>query len=555
MNKFLIPLAALALGQAAGAQQPPSAGGQLIQIPPSPALPRAAPEIRIEPRSSAPAAPAGPEVKIVVTTLHITGARVYLEAELLALTGFTPGRELSLADLQAMAARITAHYRSNGYFVAQAFVPAQDIKGNAVTITVSEGRYGQVTLRNRSNLADRVALSSLEGLNAGDVIVAPPLESRLLVLSDLPGVAVKSTLVPGAAPGTSDLIVEVDPTQRVTGSIDADNAGNRYTGEYRIGATVNVNDPLGLGDLASLRVLTSGSGLRYARLSYQLPVGRAQVGVAYSALDYSLGREFAPLQAHGTAQIASVFGRYPLIRSRTDNVYVQLAFDAKKFHDRIDSIPSVTDKKSHVVMAGIYGDHRDSFGGGGGVSSYGVTWSLGNLDIETPAALVADQATARTNGHFSKLSFSAMRLQNLGGPFSVYAAVNGQFASKNLDVSEKMELGGMNAVRAYPEGEAYADQGAILTVEGRMDLPKYDNVPGRLQLVVFADAGTVTINKEPWAPGNNHRTLSGAGVGINWALPGNFTARAYYARKLGNDVATSAPDRSGRFWIQLVKYF
>src|SRR5205085_3995330 len=206
----------------------------------------------------------GAQVTLVVNSLHISGAQAYLEATLIAVAGFTPV-ELSLADLQAMAARITEHYHRDGYFVAQAFVPAQDIKDNAVTITVSEGRYGQVTLRNRSNLSDRVALDSLAGLQAGELIVLPPLESRLLVLSDLPGVAVRSTLVPGTVPGTSDLIVDVDPTQRITGSIDADNAGNRYTGEDRLGATINLNDPLGLGHLPSLRLLTSGSRLRHAR--------------------------------------------------------------------------------------------------------------------------------------------------------------------------------------------------------------------------------------------------------------------------------------------------
>ena len=40
---------------------------------------------------------------------------------------------------------------------------------------------------------------------------------------------------------------------------------------------------------------------------------------------------------------------------------------------------------------------------------------------------------------------------------SLFASVNGQLASKDLDSSEKMVLGGMYAVRAYPEGEAYAD--------------------------------------------------------------------------------------------------
>jgi hemolysin activation/secretion protein len=111
-------------------------------------------------------------------------------------------------------------------------------------------------------------------------------------------------------------------------------------------------------------------------------------------------------------------------------------------------------------------------------------------------------------------------------------------------------------VRAYPEGEAYADQGVVLSLEGRMILPKVSpQMPGHMQLVAFVDAGSVRLNRQPWVPGSNSRHLSAAGVGINWAAPGNFLARAYYAHKLGNAMATSAPDRSGRFWVQLAKYF
>jgi hemolysin activation/secretion protein len=553
LKKSLWPLALLALSPAALAQQPPGAGGQLLQIPPTPILPRAAPEFRIEQRAAPVEAPVD-QVRIVVRTLRVTGASIFPEAELVALTGFRPGSELALSDLQAMALRITDHYRHHGYFVAQAFVPAQEIKDNAVSIAVSEGRYGAVTLRNATKLSDRVASGPLEGLRSGDVISSDPLETRLLLLSDIPGVNVKSTLVPGTSLGTSDLLVDVTPGQRVTGSIDADNGGSRYTGAYRLGATVNLNNPLGLGDVASLRVLTAGEGLNYARAAYQVQVGRAQAGVAYSILDYSLGREFEGLDANGTAKIATVFGRYPIVRSRNDNLYAQLAYDAKSFQDKVDSIPSVTDRKSGVLTASLYGDHRDSLGGGG-LNSFGLSWSAGKLDIETPAALTADAATARTNGHFNKLSFNAMRLQSLGGPFSLYGAVSGQFASKNLDLSEKMELGGMYAVRAYPEGEAYADQGVLVTLEARMDLPKFATLPGQMQLVAFVDAGQVTLNKDPWTAGDNRRTLKGAGVGVNWSDPGNFMVRASYARKLGHDVATSAPDKSGRFWLQLVKYF
>ena len=554
MNRFLLPLSLLAIGPGVVAQQLPSAGSQLQSIPQSPAMPRVEPQVRIEPRAAAAPSPAN-EARIRVNTLRITGASVFPEPELLALTGFVPGAELGLSDLQAMADKVTAHYRANGFFVAQAYMPAQEIRDNTVAIAVSEGRFGAVTLRNGTNLSDRIAGSALTGVRSGDVISAEPLENRLLMLSDLPGIEVRSSLVPGASPGTSDLLVDVAPGRRVTGSIDADNGGSRYTGEYRVGGTIYLNNPLGLGDVASLRLLTSGKGLQYGRASYQLQVGRGQVGVAYSALHYRLGREFAPLQAHGTARIASVFGRYPLMRSRDNNVYAQLAYDAKTFQDRVDSIPSVTDKRAGVLMASLYGDHRDTIGGWG-LSAWSLTLSSGNIDIRTPAALAADAAGARSNGHFNKLSFTASRLQNLGGPFSGYASVSGQAASKNLDVSEKMSLGGMNGVRGYPEGEAYADQGVLATLEGRMLLRGLaDKVPGQVQLVAFVDAGTVTHDRNPWFAADNHRTLYGAGVGVNWAQPGNFLVRAYYARRLGSEPANSAPDKSGRVWVQLVKYF
>ena len=551
----LLPFALLVLSQSLFAQQLPSAGSQIQQIPPAPVPQKAAPIIRLEP-SSAPAT-ASDGVKIIVNRLLVSGARTYPETELVALTGFKPGSELTLGELRAMALKVAQRYRSDGYFVAQAYLPAQEIKDGVVTIAVVEGQYGKIAVRNQSNLSDSLVYRQLDGITAGDPVAIAPLESRLLLLSDIPGVNVTSTLAPGASVGASDLIVDVTPGQRVTGSIDADNAGSRYTGEYRLGATVNVNNLAGRGDVASLRVLTSGSGLNYARGSYQMQFGKATAGVAYSWLGYELGREFSALQATGTAKIASVYGSYPLIRSRNTNLYGLLAFDAKTFQDKRPLNPAapIEDKKAQVLMATLRGDHRDNLGGGG-LTGYSLTGTAGNLDIETPFIRDQDAGTAQSNGRFTKLNFSAMRLQSVTDTVSLYAGVSGQLASKNLDSSEKMELGGMNAVRAYPEGEAFADQGYVLTLEARVQLPKLsEKMPGQLQLVGFVDTGSVTINKNPWTTGDNRRTLSGAGVGLIWSENNNFLVRTYYARKLGSGTAISAPDKSGRFWIQAIKYF
>lgn len=536
--------------------QIPDGGSQLQQIPPPPTLEQAEPEIQVEQTQTPAVAPAD-SATIQVNSLHLTGQSLYTEAELLSVTGFTAGQELSLGELQQMATRIAAFYHEKGYFVAQAYLPAQEIQQGAVTIAVVEGRYGDISLRNQSNLSDRQVNSSLAGLNSGEVIESSALESRLLLLSDTPGVNVRSTLVPGASVGAADLVVDVVPGQRVNGSIDADNAGNYYTGEYRLGATLNINNLAGQGDVATLRVLHGFDGLNYGRAAYQMQFGRATAGVAYSRMEYELGKDFSDLDANGTADIASVFASYPLIRSRRSNLYAQVGYDYKTFEDRIDALspPIVVDKNIHVLMTTLRGDHRDDLGRGG-VTAGGLTWSTGVLDIETPKARAADDISARRNGNYNKLGMYAMRLQNITERVSLYGAISGQLASKNLDSSEQMSLGGMYGVRAYPQGEAFGDEGYLATVEARYLLAQLSSQQlGQVHLVGFVDGGSVTVNKDPWDGSDNSRTLTGAGVGVNWVDTNNFSVKTSYARKLGSEDATAAPDSNGRFWVQLVKYF
>jgi hemolysin activation/secretion protein len=545
-------IATLALSQSAFAVDIPSAGSQIQQIPQAPVQEKPIPRIRIE-QGNTPEPTAADTIKIQVNILRITGATVYTEDRLVEASGFTPQSAMTLSELRAVAARIENIYHQDGYILAQAYLPAQDVDDGVVTITVMEGRYGKTEVRNQSRIADHVIQRRLDGLQPGDTVSVAPLESRLLLLSDLAGVNVASTLAPGASVGTSDLIVDVTPGRPITGSLDADNAGSRYTGEYRAGGTVNFNNLAGLGDVASVRALTSGSGLNYGRLAYQVPVGKATVGVAYSRLDYELGKEFRSLDARGTAEVASVYGSYPLLRSRRSNLYAQLGYDHRILEDRIGSASN--DKTVDVLTASLVGDHRDDVGGGG-ISAFSLSGSTGRLDLQTAEARRWDAETARSHGQFNKLGFSLMRLQRVTSVVSIYGSVRGQVASKNLDISEKFGIGGIDGIRAYPEGEAYGDEGYLLNLEARLRLPAFaPGLPGQMELIGFVETATITNNRNRWADGENRRTLSGTGVGLNWSDYDNFAVKVAYARKLGNAEATSAPDKSGRFWVQLVKYF
>ena len=551
----LLPLALLALSPILAAQQLPGAGTQLRQLTPPPLPPPSAPSIRIE-ETTATSTPGMASAAILVNELRITGAHAWPEAELLRLTGFVPGSTLTLAQLHEMANRISAHYRSHGYFVARADLPAQQITNHSVTIAVSEGVYDKVTLRNQSRLSDAVAGNILQGLDPGDPITLAPLEQRLLLLSDLPGVKVNSTLVPGSVPGTSDLLIDVVPWRRVSGMVYVDNAGHPYTGEWRLGATVNFNNLMGRGDVASLQAMTSGSGLVFGRASYQVPFGRATIGAAYSHLDYQLGKQFELLGANGTADVASVFGSYALIRSRRSNLTVGAIYEDKRLEDKLGLFPA-DGRRANARVAGLslHGNRQDDLGDGG-TSSFYVAASSGTLDILTPSARLIDAATARTNGSYGKLWFNVARYQRFGDRLAVNASLTGQLASKNLDPSEKFVLGGMEGVRGYPQGEAFGDEGYLANVEARLLLGSFSGrVPGDVHLLGFVDAGHVTINRDPWDNSPNERSLYAAGVGLGWSDPGNFAVRTYYAVPLGSEEAMSAPHKSGRFWIHAVKYF
>jgi len=543
----------LVIGSQVLAQQVPVANGQMQQIPTVPKLQITVPKVSIKNQAVAPSS-STEQAKIIVNNLRINGALVYSEAELIRVTGFQTGSEFNLDQLREMAARISNFYHQNGYFVAQAYLPAQDIRDGNLTIDVMEGRYGKITIRNQSNVSNSLINDYVSGLQEKEEITASALENRLLLLSDLPGIKLNSILSPGGNLGESDLSIDVLQGDRFTGSVDVDNAGNRYTAEYRSGMTLNLNEPLGQGDLASIRAFTSGAGLRYARASYQMQFSKLKAGVAYSALQYKLGEEFEDLGAHGSTKVSSVFVGYPLIRSRNKNLYGQLGFDAKVFKDYVDSVGAVSNKKSKLLIASLYGDVRDSLGAGA-QNNFSLSLTSGEIDLQSPVMRSFDAVTAQQNGRFNKINFNLMRLQNISDSLSLYGSLSGQVVSKNLDVSEKMELGGMYAVRAYPEGEAFADQGVLANLELRWQLPIQATTSSQLQLIAFVDAGRVDINKSPWSNDTNHRSLSGAGLGLTWSDYNNFVVKAYYAKKLDNEKASSGPDSSGRFWIQAVKYF
>lgn len=510
-------------------------------------------------------------VKVKALSFKISGNTVFSEATLAALLNPFVGQDLDLAGLDEAAGVISQYYRSQGYFVARAYLPTQEIASGNLEIAVIEGRLGAVKF-NRGDTT-RLSEARAQELLAGASPIGAPIKEQniergLMLLNDLPGVEVKSTLTPGATPGTSDLVVETTEGPLLGGSVDLDTYGNKYTGVTRVGGTLNVNDPLGIGDQFVVRVLTSGRGLNYGRLAYSAPVGNigTKLGVAYSKMRYKLGRDFAPLNATGESTVTSIYAVQPVVRSRNSNLYGTATYDNKRLSD-VQLGANVTDKRIGVFGFGLSGDLRDALGGGG-LTVAGLNFSGGRLDLGGNVNYAANDAiTARTAGSYTKANYNISRLQRLDDTWSLFAGLTGQGASKNLDSSEKFVLGGLG-VRAYPQGEASGDSGNLFNLEARYTLGGFDF--GNVQLVGFYDYGSIRLHKTLWVgsqpvglpnfPNSYH--LAGAGFGINLFKEGDYSLRSSVAWKVGSNPGRDALGRdsdgeskSPRFWIQLSKQF
>ncbi|MCY1165783.1 Heme/hemopexin transporter protein HuxB [compost metagenome] len=497
----------------AWAQTPPVPdAGQVLrdlrQASPVP-QPQAAPLQRIE---ESPDLSQKGEARVLVKSVTITGNQEIPGSELQPLVTGLVGAEQSLSQLNAAARRITAYYRRQGFAVARAYLPAQDITDGVVTISVIEGRISSHRIANNSLLSDEAASAYVGQVRDGDVIRSDQIDRGLLLLQDTPGVSSsRATLQPGASVGTSELLIEVNPAAPYSGNVVLDNYGSRYTGEYRLAGSFNLASPLKIGDQLTFNALTSGPSLSFGRIAYQLPVGSdgLRLGVAYFDTHYRLGREFEALQANGTASSTSVFAAYPFIRSQMKNLSGTIVLEDKKLNDRVDSTATQTGKKLQVTSLGLAGSLQDALWGGG-INSFDLSLVLGNLNIQSPTALAIDAASAQTNGSYSRVAYTLGRLQRISNETFLSVSLSGQQAGKNLDSSEKFVLGGLNGVRAYPQGEASGDEGYKGTVELRQAL-----MPN-LQGTLFYDFGSIKINKNPFgAPASNSRNLSGVGLGLN----------------------------------------
>lgn len=550
-----VPLAAVVPATAI-AQSRPDAGAlqQQIERDVRPMLPeRGAP--RRAPEPAPMTEPAG--VKVTVREFRFAGNTLLSNERLAAAVAPFMGRPLEFAELQAAVLAVASVYRDAGW-VVRAYLPAQDIDDGVVTIRVVEAVFGRLEVEGdvppRADLARLRAM--IEAQQApGKPLHADAVDRGLLLADDLPGVAVAGSLREGERERETDLVLRLSGEPLLAGEWSLDNTGSRATGKARASASLQLNSPLGLGELASANLMhTLGSD--FIRIGATLPVGHDgwRVGASASQLAYRLvAPEFQALEASGTADTVGIEAAYPIIRSRLRNLYFTAGADRKAFDNQAGGAVT-TRYRADVFNIGLSGNLFDNLGGGG-ANSASLVLTTGSINLDGSPNQDADAATARTAGAYRKLRYAISRQQVITESVSASLSFTGQWSPRNLDSSEKFYLGGAAGVRAYPSGEGGGAVGRMATAEARWRLPD------GWGLAAFYDVGSVVINPEnayAGAPSMNRYGLKGAGLALAWEREGGPSLRLTWSRRIGANPNQAAfgNDQDGsllrnRLWLSV----
>jgi len=494
-------------------------------------------------------APGGATVKL--TQVVFSGNQSIATATLMARLGDVQGRSLDMRGLAELVNTIAAYYRESGYVFAQAYMPPQALESGVLQINVIEGKFGAVTVVGKDQL-DKEAQPFLNyGLFSDAPIENKQLERTLLIVDDLPGIKIQPVLKPGTTQGTADLLVNVakDETEE-SGTVGFDNTGPRSTGENRLRAAAHFNNKLMFGDKISLNGLVTDKSMWLGSIDYDAPIGYSGLrgSAGYSRSSYVLGGAFASLGAHGIAETLSAQLTHPVIRSQATNLYMSLGGQHKELQDIYDSVSTTRKKRSNAVLLGARFDNRDRLGGGG--ITYGsMTLAHGHLHLDD-ATFATDATTAQSAGWFSKFNLDVARIQSLVGDFSLYGRFSGQWANKNLDSSEKFNLGGFYGVRSQPLGEGTGDQGYLGQLELRYALS------AEFTPFAFYDGGHSKVNATPWDPNSSAtRTVSGHGLGLRSIYDGWSVDMTLAVQDRGGVTTSDTVNRNPRFFLMVGKRF
>ena len=529
------------------------------------------PKVEIEEEEEEPAPlPGEADRTFFVKKINIMGNTIVSIEEIEAITQEHENTELSLNDLMKIANKITALYASKAHITTQAYVPPQRIVDQTVTIEIVEGEYGEFEFLENPKHTRKSIIEKRFKKRPTRIFNYNDLRNDILYLNQNPDRVVKTTMMRGKLPRTTDFKLTVKDQPPVHAGYEINNTGNKSTGLWRHNYNLKDTGLFLYDDNFYLSYIHSeNNNLRGIAANYVIPVNEfgTKLGGSYSYFLVNIGHDFEDFQIKSKSTNYSFFMQHPIFDFNWLNGKLDAAINIQE--SRTEARPGLrlrvrreSRDRLRVLKTGLTLEESDRLGRS--IVRNELSWapenflgSSDNIDHSAPDDIRVDPLAALRNrlnpsrphadGTFVKYKYNVSRVNKL--PFSSILLLNlqGQFTNNLLYGSEQHRIGGMYTVRGYAEGEALGDYGANASAEVRFPfhfIPEEFNIHGinprrTLQGVGFVDWGFVHTKSSMNALGNGPQRLNdkliGTGVGLRVNFLNCISGRLDLAWPIGNE--------------------
>ncbi|TAJ33863.1 POTRA domain-containing protein [Bosea sp. (in: a-proteobacteria)] len=399
------------------------------------------------------------------------------------------GRDITTADLSAIAAGITDLYRRAGYHLSRALIPPQDMRGGVLRVTVVEGVIADARISGGSAVFGLDNL--LEPIRQERPARLATMERQLLLINERPGVKVVDTTLDEIVPGSGRFRLTIKAeTWRLYGAAGLDNMGSVSSGPWQGSANLALNSLVVPGDSLSV----SGSfvpghprELRYGRLAYELPLGSEswKVGIAASHSDIWPGDLRRYIRDRSKSDTVEARLSFAPILSQMQSLWLTGAIGVTRASEQAFIGPLSADRIGIASLTADYKLHlRDS------------SWTYASVTVRKGLGLIDDQPDSAdwlsrigASPHFTLINGALTHYENLTDRWSVRLAAGGQLASGPLLTSQQYALGGLSFGRGFDAGWISGDDAIAGSAELRFDQSLTGLFAKGYQLFSFVEGG------------------------------------------------------------------
>ncbi len=438
-------------------------------------------------------------VKIKVKDFTFVNNTVFSDEVLLSLVNKYKNKSLSISEIKYVADLITQYYRENKYFVARAYIPAQELQeDNAIIkINIIEEYYDKFHLKNSSLLKDEIVQNYLNQVKKDpNIINLKKLERQLLLLDELKGVHINNVqILPAKKIGYSDLLIESLAENKYLGHIEVDNYGNEYTGKYRLNVVGDINSLSNRGDSLGINALVSNtSDLKNLQIEYNTPLSTngLKLNLKTSGTKYKIGKEFASQKIKGDSLDFNLSLSYPLIKQRSHSLNTSLSYHHNKAKD--ENILQENKKTLNSFSLGLDFLTQNSFFNKQGMFTSSLAFTKGKISLNSADAK-ANDALLNSKGAYEKINLSLSQTQVLSSNFSITVDLKAQKAlNKNLDGQEDFFIEEVSGANQHTRSRLSGDTGYNTTLALSYRLPNINGISHKLS--AFASHGRVWVNEK-----------------------------------------------------------